>query len=311
MGTTRVLSPELRSKYTRIAYYYYKADMTQQEIAQRLGMSRQQINRILDDCLKLGIVKISVEQLDEFVELETAMERKYGLKAVRIVRSDSFSGIHEALGVKAGEYLHDLIKSGDTIGFVPGRAISYLVDTIPPTWKQNLTVTQLIGSESSDEPLSGVDSIIHRFSMRLSAIPNSLYAPVMVSSREMRDSIVNEPYFKAAYEKLKNCSIAVVGIGNSSDRRAYLENECLSENTPPDAVGEICTHYYNSSGEYVKMPFSDRVIAIAPEDYMNIPTRIGVAGGREKAQAIRGAISGGYITVLVTDLEAAMELADT
>lgn len=311
MGTRRVLSPELRSKYTRIAYYYYKADMTQQEIAQRLGMSRQQINRILDDCLKLGIVKISVEQLDEFVELETALEQKYKLKSVRIARPDSFSGIHEALGVKAGEYLHDLIKSGDTIGFVPGRAISYLVDSIPPTGKQGLTVTQLIGSENSKEPFTGVDSIIHRFSLRLSAVPNSLYAPVMVSSPEMRNSIVNEPYFKTAYEKLKNCSIAVVGIGNSSGHRSYLESERLLENTPPDAVGEICTHYYNSRGKYVKMPFSDRVIAIAPEDYMKIPVRIGVAGGREKAAAIRGALTGGLLTVLVTDLDAAKELIDT
>ena len=44
------------------------------------------------------------------------------------------------------------------------------------------------------------------------------------------------------------------------------------------------------------------IIAITMEDYKKIPVRIGVAGGEEKAEAIRAAVKGNYINVLVTDL---------
>ena len=46
------------------------------------------------------------------------------------------------------------------------------------------------------------------------------------------------------------------------------------------------------------------------EDYKNIPTRIGIAGGPEKLAAIRAALRGGYVNVLITDLDTAAALLD-
>lgn len=308
MKTKRDISYDLKKKYTRIAYYYYKAGMTQQEIACRMGMSRQQINRILEACIDLGIVKISIDMIDEFVEMETELERRYGLNTVRLTNAEAFGNVNEALGSAAGEYLRGAIKSGDIIGVVPGRAISSLADNIGPISKDNLTFTQLIGSETMLEPKNEVNGIIHRFSMRLSAVPIPLYAPVIVSNEAIRASIKKEPYFTAAYETMKSCTVALVGIGRASGQRTYFNDESFRQQIPPEAVGEVCTYYYDAQGKHVDVPFSDRVIAVDLDDYLNIPTRIGVAGGKEKADAIRGAVIGKYINVLVTDLEAAAEL---
>ena len=55
-------------------------------------------------------------------------------------------------------------------------------------------------------------------------------------------------------------------------------------------------------------PFGDQIIAIPLEDYQNIPTRIGVAGGLEKTEAIRAALNGNYVNVLITDFQTANEL---
>lgn len=302
------LSRELRKKYTRIACYYYRSGLTQQEIADKMGMSRQQINRILDACLKLGIVKISIDIGGGFAETEAALEAKYGLKAVRIADGESFGDVNEALGMAAGEYLSDIIRDGDTIGVVPGRAISCLADSIGNVSRENLTVTQLIGSETMLEPKNDANSIIRRFSTRLSAVPSPIYAPVMVSNRETRDSIIQEPYFSAAYRTMRECSIAVVGIGKAHGDRKYLSGEFSGQDIPAEAVGEVCTFCYDADGNPVEMPFSERVIGIRRDDFMGISARIGVAGGKDKADAIRGALRGGYVNTLVTDLEAAAEL---
>ena len=45
----------------------------------------------------------------------------------------------------------------------------------------------------------------------------------------------------------------------------------------------------------------NRLVGIAKDDLMRIPTRLGVAGGKAKARSILGALRGGYVNVLVTD----------
>ena len=75
-------------------------------------------------------------------------------------------------------------------------------------------------------------------------------------------------------------------------------------------VGEICTHCFDADGQPVEFPFSNRILAISREDYKNIPTRIGIAGGPEKLAAIRAALRGGYVNVLIADLDTAAALLD-
>ena len=57
------LTPEQKNEYTRIAYYYYEAGQTQDQIAQRLGISRQRVNRILAECIERGIVRITLSSM--------------------------------------------------------------------------------------------------------------------------------------------------------------------------------------------------------------------------------------------------------
>ena len=52
---------------TKIAYYYYKQELTQSEIAQRLHMSRQRVNRLLKKSRELGIVDINIKGYEEYL----------------------------------------------------------------------------------------------------------------------------------------------------------------------------------------------------------------------------------------------------
>ena len=42
------------NEYVKVAYYYYKVGMTQDEIAKKMVMSRQRVNRIIKRCLENG-----------------------------------------------------------------------------------------------------------------------------------------------------------------------------------------------------------------------------------------------------------------
>jgi DNA-binding transcriptional regulator LsrR (DeoR family) len=47
----------------------------------------------------------------------------------------------------------------------------------------------------------------------------------------------------------------------------------------------------------------------APADLSQVPRRVGVAGGASKYRAIRAALRGAWVNVLVTDLDTARALA--
>src|SRR5256885_17178171 len=66
----------------RVAWYYYKDELTQDEIARRLSMSRASVGRLLDRARKVGLVSINLntEYLDAF---ELSGDLRRGLRLGR------------------------------------------------------------------------------------------------------------------------------------------------------------------------------------------------------------------------------------
>ena len=71
------------------------------------------------------------------------------------------------------------------------------------------------------------------------------------------------------------------------------------------AVGDICLRFFDADGRHVDSDLDGRVIGIEPDVLLAVPRRIGVAGGQRKHSAIRAAVLGGWVNVLVTDVETA------
>ena len=312
------ITEEQKNEYRRVAYYYYKEGLTQEEIAKRMKMSRQRVNRIISSCIDLGIVTINIEGLDNSnLELETKLEDKYGLKEVRIINETADEQKIQELGTEGGKYLRSILKDNDIIGFSRGRNTSALVDFLPEDveYPHNITVTQLMGSAIETNENTAVDETVYHFAAKLHAKASRLYAPIILSNEELRDSFIQEPYFEKSYEVIKKCDIAVVGIGTASSQWKHmisLYDIADKEQTEwaKDVAGEVCTHFYNSEGAAIEPPFRNRIISILLDDYMKIPVRIGVAGGKDKTEAIAAAIKGDYINVLITDLQTARQLME-
>ncbi len=93
---------------------------------------------------------------------------------------------------------------------------------------------------------------------------------------------------------LLSASRPLLNSGNvfSANERASLASK--------GAIGDICLQYFNSDGEILSTPLADRVIGIKFLQLKKIKHVIGIAGGKRKIDAIRGALSGRWINVLVT-----------
>jgi DNA-binding transcriptional regulator LsrR (DeoR family) len=74
------------------------------------------------------------------------------------------------------------------------------------------------------------------------------------------------------------------------------------------AVGDICLRFFDAAGKPVSTPLNRRIISIELEQLRRVKRVVGVAGGRRKTVAIRGALQGRLVNVLITDAQTATRL---
>ena len=89
-----------------------------------------------------------------------------------------------------------------------------------------------------------------------------------------------------------------------------LPADDLAELRRLGAVGDVCFRFFDEHGVLVKSEIDQRVVGITPAQLLGVPRRIGVAGGRRKHAAIRAALAGGWVNVLITDLDTARHLTE-
>lgn len=309
----KVLTEAQIAEYTRVAFYYYKEAYTQERIAERMNMSRQRVNRILSECLERGIVQITVKPNVELVRLgvESQLKKKFGLLDARVVDCMDSADIYSDLGAEAARYLATILRDGDIIGVTRGRTLAAMAAQMPVVNRKNITVAQLMGSRNHEELHTTANGIAYTIATRLGARQCSMFSPIIVSSAEVKRVLQQEAAFSEAYHVLQNCTISVAGIGVASRISVLYEQlglqleEMMELKEGQALAGELGGHVFDQIGRPIVNRYWDHIISVELEDYMKIPVRIGVAGLAEKKHAIYGALRGGYVNVLVTDIQTA------
>jgi DNA-binding transcriptional regulator LsrR (DeoR family) len=302
----------------KVSRLYYESNLTQQEIANNLRLSRPKVSRLLQQAREQQIVQIKIISLPEnYGELENKLEQKYGLKEVVIVHVDDVSptSIVNKLGVAAAGYLNRVIQDGDWLGFTWGGSLSVLADSLSPDDKENVRVIQMVGGLGEPNAETHALDIAKRVAIAMKANLTLLPAPGIVSSLEVRQILLADKSVKQAIEMAPKVNIVFVGIGAPEPESLIIQANIMSwdemkQLVDQGAVGDIGLHYFDINGNPVLSEVENRVIGVGLEAFREIPHAVGVAGGSKKLNAILGAIRGKYINTLITDQTTAQQLLD-
>jgi DNA-binding transcriptional regulator LsrR (DeoR family) len=298
---------------------YYEQKYNQQEIANRLHLSRPKVSRLLKQAREIGIVQISVlSPNNSFVELENALEDTYHLKEALIVDSEeeiSDKLIKKQIGSAAADYLHRTISEGETIGVTWGTTLQAMVDAMPSKQVDNTHVVQALGGVGPPEAKAHATDISRRLSQLLKSKLTLLPAPGIVDSKEAKQVLLADRKVKGALDLFSTIDTLYVGIGALKtnpvlDRdHKELPPELYEKITHSNAVGDIALRFFDKDGEEIDSPLKELVIGISLEEIKEIDTVVGIAGGPQKVDVIHGALKNKLIDVLITDHQTARELA--
>jgi DNA-binding transcriptional regulator LsrR (DeoR family) len=294
--------------------------MSQSVIANQLGLSQATVSRLLRKSLEEEIVRISViVPQGVYTQLEEELINKYDLLDAVVVDSQSIDNeniINRDIGSAAAYYIETILKQNDLIGISSwSSALLALVDAMQPVQlKDNIRVIQILGGVGNPSAEQHANRLTTRFAKLVNGEPVFLPAPGVVGSPDILEAFYKDEYVKKAVSLFDEISIALVGIGAVEPSPLLAEsgnifsNEELEALQNGGAVGDILLHFFDENGKPTKTFLDNRVVSMELQQLKNTDRSIGVAGGTRKINAIRGALIGKWINVLVTDRNTAAHL---
>jgi deoxyribonucleoside regulator len=298
------------------ARMYYEQELSQQEIASKLGKSRPTISRMLAEARRVGIVQIDIHVPEErSPTLERALQDRFGLSDVRVqLLPKGDASPADTLGQAAATYLQAIMRDGMTVGVSNGRTLAATAKYLRPERSLQLSIVQIIGALGDDNPRIDGPDIARSLADAYDADCRFLHVPLLVESVAVKQTLVRDRNISQTLRMGAAADVALLGVGtlDTADRSpifdGFLSASEMAQLRDADAVGHVCGEFYTRSGERAPVDINDRTIAIGLSALRKIPTVIAVAGGATKAEAILGAIRGGYFNTLITDDRAAIRM---
>ena len=304
---------------TRIAWLYYKEKLTQAEIAEKIFLSRQKVQRYLEKARDLEVIRFTLKHPRvNLLGIEETLKKKFGLEDALVIPSSNAHPdiLRKSFAMGGAYYLERrLSAAGDcTLGVGWGNTTAYLADYFEPhTVEGKVNVVSLIGNLMVNVSMNPF-LLGQKIAEKLDAEFFNIWAPAIAQTKERADAFKSEPWIHEVLDIACKADVNLISIGEVSQsaslfQMGYLSGDDLKRLTSKGAVGDILSRFFDKDGNIVDDEVHDRVVGIPLEmlkDKRKI--RIGVAAGASKIRAIAAAIHQQYISVLITDEYTAKEL---
>lgn len=304
-----------RAGLIKVAKLYYLADLSQEEIAEVMGISRSKVSRMLTLARAMKIVEFKVSDSPMLAEeMETKLKAHFGLQDVLIVPSAaSPEQTKRQLGRVASDYLNRILEDRQRIGVSWGTTVDAVISQFSPArLLPEATVVQMIGGTRT--PTFNLDSrdLTQVLADKLGAAYSLMHTPSVVSSGEVRDILLREPEIAVHFRLLEQLDVALVGVGSIRPEESVLykagairleESEALVRE---GFATDVCGFRIYRDGRDLPNLLTERVVAIPPEALRRVPRVVGVAVGEDKAASIIAAARGGFLKSLIIDEVAAI-----
>lgn len=292
-----------------VAKLHYEADMSQVEIARKLGVSTATISRLLRRARDEGIVRIEIRDLATPSALGSALVEKLGLKRATVVEATGV-GAGASLSAPVGALLTDAgLHAGSVLAIGWGRAVRTVVEAGLPAIPGTVIVPAT-GGMQQHAPHFQVNEFVRIAAGHLGGVPHFVHAPYLPSAVS-REAFLADPVIADSVALWDRIDVAIVGVGLPHGANVPEASAATTtEQTLVGVAGDVIRHYFDAEGNLIDWDGEGRMIAVSAAQLRRIPLVIGVATGEDKAVAIIGAARAGLISALVTDLRTATAILD-
>ena len=297
----------------QIAQMYYEQDLTQEEIAKKLYISRSNISRMLKQARDVGIVEIMIHYpFERKRRLEVEFKKRFDLDDIIIVDLNNCSGfeLYSFTTRQAASYLNMQLNNESILALTCGNSICGMVHELhPKNYLPYLQVVPLMGSIETPNIILDGYYLVHQIAETYKARASFIMAPFRVDDEATCRSMMNRPAIIETLTTAENATIMLTGIG-SSRQGGYLAKEESEEFFNDGAVGYIAGYYFDKDGNIIEKPEYYNKMICAGRKMFEIPSRIAIVADPSKSEATLAALRGGLINRLCTNSIVATQILE-
>jgi len=318
--------PELK-QMVQCLELFYRQGLNQKDIATAVGVSPATVSRLLKRAFGEGLVHVELT-LPRTHELEAELIQRFKLRDAVVVATGGRVDVKEELGAAAAAYFETVAEHGMRVGVSCGYTLYETIRSLRPRRFRDLALYPLSGESTlklvdiSPNTMVGMMAAKYRPHVSAYALPVQHLVSLRQIDRERR-RLLRDPEVRKIYDAAQSVDVALCGIGMIGEGTpgfcALAESYGLSVKRLRQlgVVGEINYQPFDADGDIVDQPelraLMRRLLSVDGARLQALSKRedrrvLAVAGGKDKRQAVRGALAGGFMNVLVTDEDLAGQL---
>lgn len=292
----------------RAGWLYYVAGNNQEQIARKLGVSRQTAQRLVSLSVSEGLVRVRLDHpIGRCMELAGQLTQRYALDFAEVVPADpeapgALHGVAIAAATQIERWLRNEEPTVMAIG--TGRTLKASIEQLTPMEAPQHKIVSLTGSIAPDGSAAFYNVIFNiAEAVKARAFPMPL--PVIASSAAERDMLLSQPMIRETHALAQQADITFVGIGDLGPEAPLVMDGFISASElkllqKAGAVGEIVGWAFDAQGRFIDGLTNDRV-ASAPLPSRESSTVVAIAVGERKMPGIRAALNRRLVNGLITD----------
>ncbi|MDO4289374.1 MAG: sugar-binding domain-containing protein [Eubacterium sp.] len=293
----------------RVSKMYYEMDLGQVEIAQREGISKSSVSRLLKSGKAMGLIEVRIkEPVLSFGELESQLLSAFNLKRAVIVPDlvgDPQILLHDvclALAQDLPRYLDD----DAVLGIAWGHTLEVLSELLPAIKRRGISVIQLNGGYSRAVYESSALNILKIFVDAVGGTGYQIPAPAVVDAPFIAEAIKQDSQIAHILAMAERCQTAVFSVGNFGRPSIVYEMGLLSDGQyrameAKGCTGDVCSHFINAEGEIFDEALDRRTVAASLSVIRAVPNKLLIASGTQKADIVLAALRGRLADCLYID----------
>lgn len=292
----------------RAGWLYYVAGNNQEEIAQKLGVSRQTAQRLVSLSVQEGLIKVRLDHpIGRCMELAEGLRRRYALDFAEVVPTDPSSpGAIHGVAIAAATEIERWLKQREPIVMAlgTGRTLKAAIEQLTPLEAPQHKVVSLTGNITPDGS-AAFYNVIFNIAEAVNTRSFPMPLPVFASSAEERDMLIGQPMIRETHQLAAKADVTFVGIGDLGPEAplfvdGFLSAAELKQLQKAGAVGEIVGWSYDAQGKLIEGLTNNRV-ASAPLPSRESSAVIAIAVGEKKLPGISAALNRRLVNGFLTD----------
>ena len=292
----------------RAGWLYYIAGNTQEEIAKKLGVSRQTAQRLVSLSVSERLIKVRLDHpIARCLDFSQRLTDRFGLVLCEVVPSDPDSpsagvGVPQALASEIERRLESPHPRVIAVG--SGKTLRSAVENLKRMECPQHKVVSMVGNIAPDGTAILYD-VIMRMAEAIQAPHYPIPLPVIAASVHERDLFLSQRSVSNVMDLARHADVTFMGVGHLGDdgglhRDGFVTRQELRALVKAGAVGEVIGWAFDQNGQLIEGLTNDRVTSV-PVSSQAGQLVVGAAAGRAKQAAVLGALRGKLISGLVTN----------